>query len=328
MNEEVTPEKIRKSFLDGDISREETTDLLISLINGSEDAKIRTASINVLEEVDFRDEIIFKILENHLISDENASVRASAARVIILNFLDQGLEPLEWTTKHDKSPLVLKTILDTYKIEKNSNQGTLEQNLSSFLEDFALNLGVVYEEAKFFLDLEAIFSLGEQNYTINQVDYNIFELLYDRMDPTPWLVIKNNHVEALNLNLFNWRYIKQNEDLFESFSRLKYLDDYLSSIKKYSIQNFNPFKIPESIGTLISLKKLVLKGNNLHSIPESIKNLSSLTLLNLSHNHLQQIPQILESLTSLEQLNMKYNNIQNVPYSMKNYVNSLTEFKM
>jgi Leucine-rich repeat (LRR) protein len=326
MKEEITPQKIYQYFLNGEINREDSIDQLLSLINSSEDGNLRATSIDVIANLDPKEELIFKILENHLISDENARVRASAAKVIILDFLEEGLEPLEWTSKHDKSPLVLNTILDTYKFKKKSTYETLEYNLSSFLEDFAVDLGVVNEEAKFFLDLESIFSIGELNYTINNVDYKIFEFLYDRMDPTPWLVIKNNHVEVLNLNFFNWRYIKQNEDLRESFSRLKYMDDYLNSIQKFSIQNNNSFQVPQSIGRLTYLKKLVLKGNKLNNIPNSIKNLSSLMVLNLSHNQLQEIPEILKTLPSLEQLNLKYNNIQDVPSSMQNFINSLTEF--
>ncbi|MBY8991579.1 MAG: HEAT repeat domain-containing protein [Candidatus Lokiarchaeota archaeon] len=328
MNEEVTPEKIQKSFLDGDISREETTDLLISLINGSEDAKIRTASINVLEEVDFKDENIFKILENHLISDEDANVRASAARVIILNFQDEGLEPLEWTTKHDKSPLVIKAILDTYEIKNIPNHEELKKNINKLLDTFALNLGVVSEEARFFLDLEAIFSNGTKQKEINPLDYNKFKTLNNCMDQSPWLVIKNMRVEVLNLNFFNWGYIKQNEELFNSFSRLKYLDVYLNNIRKYNIPNFDLVGVPKSIGLLTSLKKLKLSRNNLHSIPESIKNLHLLLELDLSHNQFQEIPHFLKPLTSLEHLNMKCNNILSVPESMNNFVNSIVDFRL
>ena len=328
MNEEVTPEKIQKSFLDGDIGREETTDLLISLINGSEEAKIRATSIDLLENIAFKDGEIFKILENHLISDENACVRASAARLIIINFLDDGLEPIEWSTKNDKSPLVIKTIIDTFEVKKESIQEAIDKNLRFFLETFASNLGVIYEEARFFLDLESIFSIGKENYEINPLDFKKFEVLNNNMDSIPWLVIKNKHVEVLNLNFFNWRFIKQSKEIFDSFSRLKYLDLYLNSIKKYCMTNFNNVEVPKSIGRLTSLKKLVLTGNNLQSIPESIKNLNMLLELDLSHNQLQEIPQVLTSLTSLEHLNMKYNNILSVPEAMNNFVNSIADFRL
>jgi len=48
MKEELTPEKIQKNFLNGDISKEDTTDFLISLIDGSENAKVRAASISAV----------------------------------------------------------------------------------------------------------------------------------------------------------------------------------------------------------------------------------------------------------------------------------------
>ncbi|MFX1427837.1 MAG: hypothetical protein ACFFBE_15390 [Promethearchaeota archaeon] len=327
MKEEVTPEKIHQNFLKGDLNKEDASDLLISLVNESEDAIIRRKSIDLLEKIDFQDDTIFKILENHLISDENANVRASAARVIILNFLDEGLEPIEWSTKNDKSPIVIKTIIDTFERRKESNHEAIESNLHIFMENLALNLGVVYEEARFFLDLEAIFSINKVNYKVNPFDYKNFEVLFNCKDSEPWLVIKNKHVEILDLNFFNWGFIKENGEIFDSFSRLKNLEFYLNTIRKYSKFNFESTTVPESIGKLTSLKKLKLARNNLEIIPDSIRNLTCLSKLDLSHNCFQEIPPILKSLNSLEILNMKYNNIQTISHSMKNFVNSLVEFK-
>jgi len=328
MKEKLTPEKIQKNFLNGDIGKEETADLLISLIDGSEDAKVRAETIVTLEKLVFKDEKFFKILENHLVSDENANVRASAAKIIILNHLEEGLEPLEWTTRHDKSPLVIKMIWDTFDSKKLIKYEIIVENLSNFLDTFASNLGVVHEEARFFLDLEAIFSKGKRNYEVNPLDYKNFEVLYDYKDSEPWLVINNRHVEVLNLNFFNWRYIKEHGEIFNSFSKLKYMDIYLNMIRKYNNYNFDYTEVPESIGRLTSLKKLVLARNNLQNIPESIKNLTLLSELDLSHNQLQEIPRVLKSLNSLEQLNIKYNIISRIPQSMKNFVNSLVDFKL
>lgn len=327
MKEELTLEKIQKNYQNGDISREDITDLLISLIDRSEDAKVRAGGIVALEKLGFKDEKFFKILENHLVSDEDANVRASAAKMIILNHLEEGLEPLEWTTRHDKSPLVIKMIWDTFNSEKLVKYEIIEENLSNFLDTFASNLGVVHEEARFFLDLEAIFSKNKRNYEVNPLDYKNFEVLYDYKDSEPWLVINNRHVEVLNLNFFNWRYIKEHGEIFNSFSKLKYMDIYLNIIRKYNNTNFNYTKVPKSIGRLTSLRKLVLARNNLQSIPESIKNLNLLSELDLNHNQFQEIPLSLKSLNSLELLNMKNNKIQNVPNSMMNFVNSLIDFK-
>ena len=290
MKKELTPEKIQKNFLNGDISREDTTDLLISLIDGSEDAEVRAETIVALEKLGFQDEKFFKILENHLVSDENAYVRATAAKIIILNHLEEGLEPLEWTIRHDKSPLVMKMIWDMFDSSKLIKYEIIEENLSNFLDTFASNLGVVYEEASFFLDLEAIFSKDKKNYEINALDYKNFETFYNYKDSEPWLVIKNKRVEVLNLNFFNWKFIKEHEEILDSLSKLKYLDIYLNILRKYNNYNSDYSEVPESIGKLKSLKKLVLAGNNLQTIPESIKNLNSLSELNLSHNQFSHYP--------------------------------------
>ncbi|MFX1376568.1 MAG: hypothetical protein ACFFA0_12225 [Promethearchaeota archaeon] len=328
MKEELTPAKIQQEFLNGDLSTEETADLLISLIDGSENANVRAISINLLEILDFKDEFLFKILENHLISDENAIVRASAAKIIILNYLEEGIKPLEWTTRFDKSPLVMKLIFDIFDKEKISKYKMIEENLRKFLDKFSSHLGVVYEEARFFLDLEAILSENKNNYEINPFDYKFYKELNRFDNSEPWIIINNEHVELLNLNFFNWRYIKDNNEIFNSLSRLKYLDIYLNTIRKYN-KYYNDFiEVPESIGRLKSLKKLILKRNNLKAIPESIKNLNSISELDLSHNQFQEIPPVIKSLNSLEQLNMRHNNIHNVPKSMQNFVNSLTEFKI
>jgi Leucine-rich repeat (LRR) protein len=328
MKEQLTPEKIHKNYLNGDINKEDSVDLLISLIDRSEDAKVRATSIDVLRAIDYKDENIFKIFENHLVSDENANVRASAAKIIILNHLEEGLEPLKWTIQHEKSPLVMNGIFETLERNKKEKFEILEKDLSHFLDTFASNLGVQYEEARFFLDLEAIFAKDKGNYEINPLYYKNFEELYNWKDSEPWLVIKNEHVEILNLNIFNWKFVKDNEELINSFSKLKYLDIYLNIIRKYNNPNNDSIKIPESIGKLTSLKKLVLAQNNLNTIPESITNLNLLSELDLSHNQFQEIPQILKSIDSLEKLNMEYNDIHYIPHIMKNFVNSLAEFKL
>ncbi|MFX1277853.1 MAG: hypothetical protein ACFFA3_00445 [Promethearchaeota archaeon] len=328
MKEELTPVKIYKNFQNGDLNKEDAADLLTSIINGSEDAKVRKESIEFLEKINYKDDNIFKILENHLLSDEDAGVRASAAKIIILNFLDEGSEPIEWSSKHEKSPLVIKAIIDTLENKKNNQQEAIRECLTSFLAQFAVDLGVVHEEARFFLDLEAIFSFGNANYEIKPQDYKNFERLQNNINSEPWLIINNKHVETLNLNLFSWYFIKANVEIFDSFVKINYLDLYLNTIRKYTKLNFNSTIIPESIGTLSFLKNLGLSRNHLQTIPKSIKNLSSLKNLDLSHNQFPEIPQILKSLSSLEYLNMKYNNFRNIPQSMKNFVNSLTKFEL
>jgi len=328
MKEPITPEKIQKSFLDREISKEKAAELLISLIERSYDTEIRVRSIKMLQELDFFNKIIFKTLENCLISDETAIVRASIVRYILFNLSEKSVLPLRWVIQHDKSPIVLKVFFDYLeKFAKNSISGLFLDDLLKWNKEFAFNIGIVPEESQFFLDLEALFARGKKNYEIDPFCYTFFENLSDIKNGESWLVIKDKHIEVLNLNYFNWKYIKENQDIFDSLAQLKSLDLYLNSIRKYYYNNFNFTEIPTSIGKLKSLRKLILKGNNLQKLPESIKGLNNLTELDLGYNNFQEIPPILKKLKSLWKLNLKHNNIYEIPESMNSFVNSLIDFK-
>ena len=143
----------------------------------------------------------------------------------------------------------------------------------------------------------------------------------------PWLVIKNKHVEILDFNYFNWKWVKENLDIVSSLYKFKYLDVYFNSINEYNLDTNNLIKIPETIGKLKYLKKLILKRNHLNYLPESIGKLTSLKELDLSYNKFYEIPQIISTIKSLEKLNLKGNKIQKIPETMKSFLNSLMKFK-
>ena len=134
MREPLLPEVINKALQSGELSKEKALELLISLIESSEVAQIRSQSIETLDKVGIKINRIFKVLENALVSDENAIVRASAVRSIILNFIDNGLALLEWVIEHDKSPLVLQIVID--KIEKPAIVRVDEDELEGLKSEF------------------------------------------------------------------------------------------------------------------------------------------------------------------------------------------------
>jgi len=329
MKESITPEKIQKSFLHREINKEKAIELLISLIERIDDTEIRVQSIQMLHELDFFNKTIFNTLENCLISDESAIVRASIVRYILFNLSEKSVSPLRWVIQHDKSPIVLKVFFDYSEIfAKNTIFGFILDDLLKWNKQFAFNIGIVPEESQFFLDLEALFATGKRNYEIDPLCYTLFENLSDIQNGESWLVIKDKHVEILNLNYYNWKYIKENQDIYDSLARLKSLESYLNSIRKYCYDNFNFTEIPASIGKLKFLRKLILKGNQLQSLPESIKRLTILTELDLSYNNFQEIPQIFKTLKSLKKLNLKHNSILKISESMHKFVNSLVDFKL
>ncbi len=320
MKESLIPEKIQKEYLIGNLGKENAAELLISLIESSENTEIRIKSIEALEKINFHSENIFKTLENHLISDDSANVRASAANYLIYNFLDDSLPALRWVIQHEKSPLVIKLLYNFLEKSDSPQLKIIEKDLTYWREEFSSKLGIVPQESIFFLDLEVIFAKGKRNYEIDPFNYKYFEELSDIKNGEPWLVIKNKHVEILNFNYFNWSFIKDNTDIVKSLSKLQDLDVYLCSLRKYSINQIIISAIPESIGSLIYLKRLILRRNSLMKLPNSMKKLTLLKELDISYNKFEKIPEVINSFNKLEMLNIKRNIIQNIPESLSQNV--------
>lgn len=328
MKESLTPEKIQEDLTIGDLSKENAAELLISLIERSDNTKIRVASIKALEKIEFQSEKIFKTIENCLISDENADIRASVAKHIIDYFPEEGFPALRWAILHDSSPLVLKVFFDSMEKFENLQLKPIKKDLSNWNEQYASKIGIVPEESRFFLDLEVLFAKGKRNYEIDPQGYKYFKNLSDIKNGEPWLVIKNKHVEILNFNYFNWKWVKENSDIVNSLHKLKHLDIYFNSINEYNFKSKQTLKIPETIGKLKYLKKLILKRNNIQYLPESIRELAFLKELDISHNKLQEIPQSIKYLKKLQKINLKHNKVKEIPDSLMLFLKSLKSFKI
>ena len=320
MKESLTPEKIQKDLSTGDLVRENAVELLISLIEGSDNIEIRVESIKTLENLNVQSEKIFKILENYLISDENAIVRASVAKYIIHNYLEDGLSALRWAIQHERSPMVLNLFFDSMEKFDSPQLKLMKKDLINWNDQFSTKIGVVPQESKFFLDLEVLFAKGKRNYVIDPFSYKHFETLSDIKNGEPWLAIKDRHVEILNFNYFNWKFIKNNTDIVNSLSKLQDLDVYLCSLRKYTHNDVVISSIPESIGSLIYLKKLTLRRIGLKKLPFSLKKLTQLKELDLSYNQLKEIPQFIISLNALERLNIKHNIVKSIPEPLSNNI--------
>ncbi len=327
MREPLSPKIINKSFHVGELSKKKALELLLSLIESSDDAKIRSESIETLDKIGCTGNKIFKILENCLVSDENAIVRTSAVKGVIHNFIDNGLSLLEWVVEHDKSPLVLKIIFDYFKNSNNQEFKSIKHKLKHWSIKFSKNLGIIPEELRFFLDIEALIAKGKKNYEINPDSFKFFQNLSDVKGGEPWLVIRNKHVKILNFNYYNWKWVKENPDIVNSLYKLKYLDIYFNSINKYNFGYNQIQEIPESIGVLTHLKKLILRRSKLKNIPESLGRLNYLEVLDLSYNKFEEIPQIIGSLNSLKTLNFIHNKVLKVPNSLKSFLDSLKVFR-
>ncbi len=328
MEKFLSPETIYSGLKNKEIDRAIAVDQLISLIEVSNNPKTRSESITVLNQLKIHDPKLFKVIESSLLSDEDPYVRRSAVDLIGHQFLKEGLDILTWVVQHEKSPLVLKAIFDLNLDLTNTRFKSLNKELNEYLAKIALVVGIVSNEAKFILDLEALFAQSEENYVLELTSYQFYTKLIDSKLGEFWLTIKNKHIESLSFNFFNWNYVKQNPGLFNSISNLQDPVIYLNLLGKiYSLYNKN-LKIPESISLLTKLRKLNLSKNFIIKLPKSMFLLSNLIYLDLSYNMLDEIPEEITNLKSLTSLRIQNNQISKIPKEVSEYLDKLSTYKI
>jgi len=328
MEKFLSPETIYSGLKNEEISRDIAFDQLISLIEGSNNPKIRSKSISFLHQLKIHDPKLFKIIESSLLSDENSHVRRSAVNLIGHQFLKEGLDTLTWAAQHENSPLVLKAIFDLNLDLTNIRFKSLNKELTEYLAKIGLAVGIKSNEAKFILDLEALFAQNEENYVLDLTSYQFYTKLKDSKLGEFWLTIKNKHIESLSFNYFNWRYVKRNPSLFNSILNLQDPVVYLNLLGKiHSAYNIN-LRIPESISLLTKLRKLSLSKNYIVKIPKSMFLLSNLEYLDLSYNMLDEIPAEITKLKSLTSLKIHNNQINKIPNVVSEYLDKLNTYEI
>ena len=326
MEKSLSSEKICEDLENNLLSKAFAIELLFSLIESSEDPDIRSRSIDAFKRIERKDDKIFEFIENYLLSDENPRVRSAAAKLIEHSFLLEGVESLRWTIQHDKSPMVLKTIKTI--IEKGMEESKiLKEDFKKVLEYIATNLGIVREEASFFLDLEALFAQEIRDYKIDLSTYLLFQKIKDFNISDYWLKIEEKHVVSFCFNYFNWIYFKQRPQIFSSLSKIQDPFIYLNTIKRLEGTNKKSLNLPKSIGSLKVLKYCTLIDNDIRNLPPEISSLQKLEYLDLSWNQLSNIPSEIFNLEKLEYLNLSHNNLDRLPYKLDKLKN-LKELKL
>jgi len=324
----LSPDKIYSSVANGKVSKAIAAEQLISLIEGSDNPITRAESIKISEKLKIRDQKIFKILENSLLSDESPLVRKSAANFIGQIFLKKGLNTLIWVVQHDKSPLVLKVISDLNSSLNKARFESLSKETNAFLTEIALSVGIVQNEAKFILDLEAIFAQNENDYELELETYQFYKKLKDIKLGESWLTIRNKRIESLSFNYYNWKYLKEIPSMFDSISKLQDPLVYLNFLGKLALKSNIILKLPDSITLLTNLKKLNLSRNNIKIFPKSIFSLSYLKYLDISHNKISDIPVEIKNLNSLDVLRINHNQIRKIPNYLREFLLTLQDFKI
>jgi hypothetical protein len=181
MKDSFTPKAILTDVAQGKISKPLAVDLLLSLIEKSNNPELRKTSVISLHKLDIPKESmekVYKTIESCLLSDENPFVRSSAANFISKKLLKYGTDALQWSVQHESSPLVMKTLIDLYVKSMSTISFNLTEDLRKWLSSYASKLGISLQEAIFFLDIESLFAKNIENYKISDDSFKYFKSVY------------------------------------------------------------------------------------------------------------------------------------------------------
>lgn len=107
----LQPNAIYNDYRGQSIDKVKIVELLIDIIENIDNDDLRGESIEILNKIDIKQNRVFKILENILISDLNENLRHAAAKVIINKFRSKALKPFLWALQHESCYNCLITVL-------------------------------------------------------------------------------------------------------------------------------------------------------------------------------------------------------------------------
>ena len=265
----LSPIKIYQNLKEKKLDRKSAADLLIILIENSEDDDVRFESAKYLEKIGLKNNKIFEVLENLLISDSNGKVRNTAATCIKNIFIDRAISPMKWAIQNESDYDCIITIVKTLvNVDNNEAKSILIDELKKIKKRKYIDKERQYHN-KFKQSLKKLFKskkvkmltcieLAEIiiNYkTIETLIKNFYTLYYKVEDG----VVTGLDLSDLGWNVNVWR------------------QKYAERIEKIS----------EIVGlmNLKHLKSLDLSNNRIRDVKDLIK-LENLTHLYISNNKL------------------------------------------
>lgn len=256
-----------KDLIQQDINSKKIVDLIITILEKSEDIETRLELLEFLGEYDLKHSPYFELVENHLISDGKEKIRAVAAEIILRNFIDQGLDALKWTIINESSSLVLKTIYNLVKGSSNPFYVILESSLLDKFTTIARKFKLTIEEIPFLLDLGI--NLTNHNFYIGNQN---FHFIYEN---DILCIIKEGHITELGISFINE--VPETIGLLTELEHLDLSYGYISTL-------------PDSIKRLKNLKSIDLSWNAFAEVPKFLKSLKKINQINISNNPIKYMP--------------------------------------
>lgn len=295
----LTPEKICEEFENNNLDKHTAFDLLISLIENSENENDRVKSIESLEKIGIFNGKTFNILENALISDSNGNIRNAAAKVIEKKFSNEkALVPLKWAIKHESNYECLITIIKTLeKINNKEAKVLLIEQLKKIRKTKYLNKDRNIQNKRFKKTLKGLFKerkyedlthkeLGEIliNYLTIRHLIEQFPNVYYELDPPTALIKELDLSDYMEYEVkgtpWGWKNnIKKLSDItglfnLENLEKIDLSDNQINSIKE--------------LNQLVNLRHVVLTNNKISDLENLnyLKSLPNLEYLDLRGNEI------------------------------------------
>ncbi len=105
----ITPESIYKNYRNKALDKRSASDLLISIIENSNDDLLRMKCMELLRGIGDTDPKVFTLLESLLISDLNESIRIAAFEAIKI-FTLKAINPVKYAIKREKDQFLIDLI--------------------------------------------------------------------------------------------------------------------------------------------------------------------------------------------------------------------------
>jgi hypothetical protein len=296
----LNPEKIWKEFENNKLDKFTAFELIIALIENSNNEDIRIKAIKYLMKIPSINGKIFDILENLLVSDESEKIRYLAVKYIGENFLHKGLSLLIWAINHEKDYNSLIEIIKLLgKVDTNETKLVLFNEIRKIIKTKYLNKKRKIENRKF---------------------KNILKKLLKEKD-----VEEFTHSELVQIlinyltisNLFNHYYnvyyeIKSQNGLIEKLDLSDYIEYEVKGTPWEWKNNITDLSEIPGLTNLNNLKYIDLSNNQINNI-EILIHFQELTHLILTNNKLSAELNLnyLKNLPNLIYLDLRGNDIIN-----------------
>jgi hypothetical protein len=221
---DIFPNKIYDDIIKNNIAKADALDRLINLIEFSNSNYIRAECINIFSKLAIKDNMIFELVKNVLLSDEDQIVRTAAVLYIAKFYKYDCIDLLKYVIQNENAVKVIKTIFDSLGFLFIKDSKIL---LDEILYRFAQIYKITKEDIPFFIELEFellkefSFEFSDHYYQYSTpILYNITDTYFN--DGLKWIAVRNRHVIGLQLR----NYIRCLNKIPKSLiylSKLKYL---------------------------------------------------------------------------------------------------------